>query len=130
MFNGTVKVKLTKPLKWEDREISFVELNFDKVTGSIINQCERATFQEGNLSGLVRSMSAEYCARMGALISGIPFRAMEKFSGEDYDRVWQTVGAYVSKQNPQEFYDQFVEGGDDKGFTEPAAEKPGKGSRA
>ena len=125
MFNGTVEVKLSKPLKWEDREISTVALDFDKVTGAIINRCERETFQGGNLSGLVRSMSAEYCARMGAEISGIPFRAMEKLSGEDYDRVWQTVGAYVGKQNPQEFYNQFVEG-TDEGFTTPAPspEKP------
>jgi len=124
MFNGTVTVKLSNPIKWEDREISQVNLDFDKVTGAVINQCERETFQGGNLSGLVRSMSAEYCARMAALISGIPFRAIEKLKAEDYDCVWQTVGAYVGKQNPQEFYNQFVEGieGDEEFFTDPAEE--------
>jgi hypothetical protein len=132
MFIGTVKVKLSAPIKWEDREITEVALDFSKVKGSTINQCERETFQQGNFSGIIRSQSAEYCARMAGLISGIPFRALEKLPADDYDAVWQTVGAYVSKRNPQEFYNQFTAGdeeeekaGDGEGFTEPA-EKPGK----
>ena len=130
MFIGTVKVKLSAPLKWEDREISVIDLDFSKVKGSTITQCERETFQGGNFSGIVRSQSAEYCARMAALISGVPYRALEKLPADDFDAVWQTVGAYVAKRNPQAFYDQFtVDGEDDEeaddegGFTEPA-EKP------
>jgi hypothetical protein len=132
MFIGTVKVRLSAPIKWEDREITEVALDFSKVKGSTINQCERETFQQGNFSGIIRSQSAEYCARMAGLISGVPFRALEKFPADDYDAVWQTVGAYVSKRNPQEFYNQFTAGdeeeekaGDGEGFIEPA-EKPGK----
>jgi hypothetical protein len=132
MFIGTVKVKLSAPLKWEDREITEVNLDFSKVKGATINQCERETFQQGNFSGIIRSQSAEYCARMAALISGVPFRALEKFSADDYDAVWQTVGAYVGKRNPQEFYNQFTaeddgeEKADDKeGFIDPA-KKPEK----
>ena len=108
MFTGVVLITLSAPIKWEDREISIVELNFGKVTGGIINQCERETFQGGNLSGIVRNMSAEYCGRMAALISGVPFRALEKLPADDYDAVWQTVGAFVDKRNPQEFYDQYT----------------------
>ena len=128
MFKGTVKVKLSSPLKWEDREIKIIELDFSKVKGSTINQCERETFQQGNFSGIIRSQSAEYCARMAGLISGVPFRALEKLDADDYDAVWQTVGAYVGKRNPQEFYDQFTapDGEDeDEVFTKPA-EKPAK----
>jgi hypothetical protein len=132
MFIGTVKVKLSAPLKWEDRNITEITLDFSKVKGATINQCERETFQQGNFSGIVRSQSAEYCARMAGLISGVPFRALEKLPAEDYDAVWQTVGAYVGKHNPQEFYNQFTadddeeEKADDKeGFTKPAG-KPDK----
>jgi hypothetical protein len=134
MFIGTVKVKLSAPLKWEDRDIAEIALDFSKVKGATINQCERETFQQGNFSGIVRSQSAEYCARMAGLISGVPFRALEKLPADDYDAVWQTVGAYVSKRNPQEFYGQFTadeeeeeeEKADGKeGFTDPAG-KPGK----
>jgi hypothetical protein len=132
MFIGTVKVKLSAPLKWEDRDIAEINLDFSKIKGATINQCERETFQQGNFSGIIRSQSAEYCARMAALISGVPFRALEKLPADDYDAVWQTVGAYVSKRNPQEFYNQFTvedeeeeKAGDGEGFTEPAG-KPGK----
>ena len=132
MFTGTVKITLSEPLKWEDRAISIIDLDFSKVKGATIIQCERETFQQGNFSGVVRSMSSEYCARMAALISGVPFRALEKLPADDYDAVWQTVGAYVGKRNPQEFYNQFTADdeedentGDKEGFTKPA-EKPGK----
>jgi hypothetical protein len=133
MFIGTVKVKLSAPLKWEDKDISEINLDFSKVKGATINQCERETFQQGNFSGIIRSQSAEYCARMAAIISGVPFRSLEKLPADDYDAVWQTVGAYVSKRNPQEFYDQFTadeeeeeEKADGKeGFTDPAG-KPDK----
>jgi hypothetical protein len=132
MFIGTVKVKLLAPLRWEDRDISEIELDFSKVKGATIHQCERETFQQGNFSGIIRSQSAEYCARMAGLISGVPFRALEKLPAEDYDAVWQTVGAYVGKRNPQEFYDQFTadEDGEEKAgekedFTDPAG-KPGR----
>jgi len=130
MFTGTVTVKLSAPLKWEDRDIATIDLNFSKVKGATINQCERETFQQGNFSGIIRSQSAEYCARMAALISGVPFRALEKLSADDYDAVWQTVGAYVSKRNPQAFYDQFTADDDEEdqteGFTEPAETPDGQ----
>jgi hypothetical protein len=123
MFTGTVKVKLSAPIKWEDREIAEINLDFSQVKGSTIIQCERETFQQGNFSGIIRSQSAEYCARMAASISGVPFRVLEKLPADDYDAVWQTVGAYVSKRNPQEFYDQFTadDEEDESGFTEPVA---------
>jgi len=132
MFLKTVKVKLSAPLKWEDRNVTEINLDFSKVKGAIINQCERETFQQGNFSGIVRSQSAEYCARMAGLISGVPFRALEKLPADDYDAVWQTVGAYVGKRDPQAFYDQFTAPDDDEeedkkeeeGFTDPA-DKPG-----
>jgi hypothetical protein len=125
MFVGTVKVKLSKETKWEGKDISIVELDFGKVNGSMINRCERETFGGGNISGLNRPTSSEYCARLAAEISGIPFRAIEKLPFYDYEKIWQTVSAFVRHNNPQEFYDQFTEGDDDAGFTEPA-EKPGK----
>jgi hypothetical protein len=127
MFIGTVKVKLSAPIKWEDREIGDINLDFSKVKGATINQCERETFQQGNFSGIIRSQSAEYCARMAGLISGVPFRALEKLPADDYDAVWQTVGAFVGKRNPQEFYNQFTAEDEEEekaegeeGFTDPA----------
>jgi hypothetical protein len=132
MFIGTVKIKISSPLRWEDREIAEINLDFSKVKGATINQCERETFQQGNFSGIIRSQSAEYCARMAGLISGVPFRALEKLPADDYDAIWQTVGAYVSKRNPQEFYNQFTaddeeeeKAEDEEGFTDPAG-KPGR----
>jgi hypothetical protein len=123
MFIGIVKVKLSKTVKWEDREISVVELDFGKVNGAIVNQCERDTFQGGNISGLNRPTSSEYCARFAAAISGVPFRTIEKLPFYDYEKIWQTASAFIRHDNPQEFYDQFTEGDEDQGFTEPA-EKP------
>jgi hypothetical protein len=133
VFTGTVSVKLSTPIKWEGKEIEVVDLDFGKVSGAIINQCERETWGGGNVSGMIRSLSSEYNGRMAAMISGIPFRAFEKLPGDDYDTIWQTVGAYVAKRDPQEFYNDWIKD-DDEGFTEAAAapEKPpaqGKGTK-
>jgi hypothetical protein len=125
MFIGTVKVKLSKETKWEGKDISMVELDFGKVNGVIINRCERETFGGGNISGLNRPTSSEYCARLAAEISGVPFRAIEKLPFYDYEKIWQTVSAFVRHDNPQKFYDQFIEGDDDADFMDPA-EKPGE----
>jgi len=119
MFTATVKVKLTKETKWEGKEISVIELNFGKVDGAMINRAERETFGGGNISGINRPTSSEYCSRLAAEISGLPFRAIEKLPFEDYERVWQTVSAYILHKNPQKFYDNFIEDDDDEGFTEP-----------
>ena len=124
MFVGTVSVKLSKiDLKWEGREIATVELDFGKVTGALINQVERETFQGGNISGLNRPTSSEYCARLAAAISGVPFRFIEKLPFYDFEKIWQTVSQFIRHENPQEFYNQFTEGDDEPGFTDPA-EKP------
>jgi len=122
MFIGTVKVKLSAPAKWEGKEFSTLELDFGKVNGAMINTCERETFQGGNISGLNRPTSSEYCARLAAAISGVPFRLIEKMPFYDYEVIWQTVSQFIRHENPQEFYNQFTEGDEvNKGFTEPAA---------
>ena len=122
MFVGTVKVKLSKVVEWEDRKISTLELDFGKVTGAMINTCERETFQGGNISGLNRPTSSEYCARLAAAISGVPFIIIEKMPFYDYEVIWQTVSQFIRHENPQEFYNQFTAGDEEnKGFTEPAA---------
>lgn len=124
MFTKTVKVKLSSPVKWEDKEFSTLELDFGKVTGAMINTCERDTFQGGNISGLNRPTSSEYCARLAAAISGVPFRLIEKMPFYDYEVIWQTVSQFIRHENPQEFYDQFTAGDEEnKGFTEPAETK-------
>ncbi|MCL2210782.1 MAG: phage tail assembly protein [Treponema sp.] len=122
MFTGTVTVKLSTPAKWEGEEISSLVLDFGKVNGAMINTCERETFGGGNISGINRPTSSEYCARLAAAISGKPFRLIEKMPFGDYETIWQTVSAFIMHRNPQEFYNQFTEGDEEKkDFTSPAA---------
>jgi hypothetical protein len=113
MFTGIVTVKLSLPLKMESKEINEIVLDFGKVNGVIIKECEKQTFMSGNLSGIMRNLSSDYCSRMASLISGVPNRTIEKLSGYDFEKVWQTVGAYVGGNDPKEFYDQFTEDEDD-----------------
>lgn len=126
MFDGIVKVKLLKPVKVPVpdgyKDLTELELDFSKVNAAVINDCERKTISMGNMSTVFRSMSSEYCGRMAAHISGVDFQEIEKLDYESYDRVWQTVSAFVSKLNPQEFYNQFVGKEPAEVFTSPAAE--------
>lgn len=127
MFVGTVTVKLSKEEKWEGKEFTTIELDFGKINGAMIDRCERETFGGGNVSAMNRPTSSEYCARLAAEISGVPFRAIEKLAFYDFEKVWQTVSVFLMHRDPQAFYKQFTEGDDEAGFTEPAAkpeEKP------
>jgi len=129
MFTGIVKVKLSKAATWEGKDISVIELDFGKVNGAMINRCERETFGGGNISSINRPTSSEYCARLAAEVSGVPFRAIEKLPFYDYETVWQTVSAFVMHKDPQAFYKQFTED-DDSGFTEPAVKPETKNPKA
>jgi hypothetical protein len=140
VFIGKVSVQLLLPLKWEDKEIKVVELDFSTFRGDLINKVQRECFNnEGNISAaILPAQTPEYCARIASAISGVPFRALEKMNAFDYETICHTVGAYINKRNPQKFYDQYIklrdtaddddeeEGEAEKsGFTPPAA-KPGK----
>ena len=140
IFAGTVNVDLIVPLKWEDREIKTVELDFSKVNGKLINDCQRETFDnfQGNSSVvLVPSQVPEYCARMAAAISGLSFRALEKMNFLDYENVTGVVSIFLKKKNPKKFWEEYVksmaESDDDEEdagelFTKPDLE-PGKNTK-
>jgi len=110
MFVGKVSVKLLVTIKWEDRTIEAIELDFSKMSGELINKCHRETFNnEGNISvALLPAQTPEYCARMAAEISGVPYRAIVKMNAFDYETVCHVVGAFINKRNPQKFYDEYV----------------------
>jgi len=125
MFRGKVKIKLNTPRKWEGEEIDSLELDFGIITGEMLNTCEKDTIGGGNISIFNRPTSSEYCARLAAVISGKPFRFIEKMLFDDYEKIWQTVSAFIMHRDPQEFYNQFTEGDEEKkNFTEPAEKKP------
>jgi hypothetical protein len=125
MFTGIVTVKLDKPQIREDRKIEEVVLDFGKVNGVVIKECEKRDFMDGDMGFMVRGWSASYCSVMASLISGIGQRDIDTLPFNDFEKVWQTVGAFVQGRNPQEFYDQFSkdEGGEGEGlgFTAPPA---------
>ena len=116
MFTKTVSVKLSFPFKWEDREISAIDLNFGNVNGAILNKCEREA--SGNFTAAMRPVSTEYTSRLASMISGIPFRAIEKLVYEDFEKVCYVVQKYLTKEDPQQCYDEYVR--DNMGFTQPA----------
>jgi hypothetical protein len=112
MFTATVNVKLTVPLKWESQEITSVNLDFGKINGKMLNQCEREA--SGNITAAMRPLSTEYTSRLASMISGIPFKAIEKFSYEDFELICAVVQRFLTKEDPQEYYNETM------GFTIPA----------
>jgi formate dehydrogenase maturation protein FdhE len=117
MFKKTVSVKLSAPLEWEDRKILTIELDFGKISGALLNKCERES--SGNLTAAIRQISTEYTSRMASMISNVPFRAIEKMSCDDFELICAIVQKYLLKEDPQEYYDDYIKG--EMGFTEPAA---------
>ena len=116
MFIGTVTVKLSKEIKWEGKDISIVELDFGKVNGKILNQCEREA--SGNITAAMRQVSTEYTSRLASMISNVPFRAIEKFQYEDFELICAVIQSYLMKEDPQEYYEDYIQ--KKMGFTKPA----------
>ena len=117
MFKGIVSIKLSQPIKWEGREIAAADLNFGIISGAILNKCERET--SGNLTAAMRPLSTEYTSKLASMISTVPFRAIEKLPYEDFELICAVVQKYLMKEDPQEYYDDFVR--EKMGFTSPAA---------
>jgi len=114
-FKNRVVVKLDEKLVWEDKTYHEVELDFAKVTGQTIIRAEQAT---ASMSVAMKPVSAQYCTHLASAISGVRYEALNQLHAGDFDKVWQTVGAFVGGSNPQEFYDQFVQDeGDEVDFT-------------
>jgi len=112
-FLGTVKIELDIPITYEGREIRDMALDFSNVTGRKINLINREMQKQGTLINLVPSQNSEYCTRLGAVMAGIDYKIVEKFHIVDFDKIWACVGAYLNGANPQEWYNDYVNGEDD-----------------
>ena len=106
MCTGTVEIKLENPIQWEDRTIEVINLDFSKVNVKAIKEAEQKC-KRNYSTGIDRAGSSEYCAALAAIISGVPDKALDKLSYDDFDYIWQSVGAYILKLDPQKFYDQY-----------------------
>jgi hypothetical protein len=126
MFEGIVKVELSKPVQWEGDDVATIELDFGKLNPTSVIEAERAC--GGNLSSaFMKATNTEYCTILASYTmrwkQNLSYRVLMKLGMGDFNTVWQTIGAYVLDQDPQKFYDQFtkVEEADVKtGFTSPA----------
>ena len=124
-FKGTVTVKLQTPVQWEGNDVSELDLNFGKLTPTAVIEAERNC--GANLTSIMKMTNVEYCSNIASYSMqwerNIAYRILMKLEMDDFDTVWQTVGAFIGKRNPQEFYDQFTaeEVEYEVGFTKPAA---------
>ena len=124
MYKGTVTIELHTPVEWEGDEIKTIALNFGKVTPAAIIEAEQNS--GGSLTSIVKMANTSYCTHLASHMMGrepkTAYRILMKMDVEDFNAVWQTVGAYVGDNDPQEFYNQYtgVEATADAGFTKPA----------
>ena len=126
-FKGIVKVELQTPVQWEGNDVSTIDLDFGKLTPTAVIEAERNC--GANLTSIMKMTNVEYCSNLASYMmqweKKIAYRVLMKLDMEDFDVIWQTVGSFVGKRNPQEFYDQFTaDEDDDVGFTKPAEVLP------
>ena len=140
VFTGTVCVKLFVPIKWEDKEITEVALDFSKVNHKLEAECQKDAAGNQNGTSIVPHHSLEFCGRMAAAISGLNYRTIEKMNTYDADVLILVIRAYMDKKNPQKAYEKFLESLEDdedeedekkkedeegvsEGFTDPVKER-------
>jgi len=124
-FKGTVKVKLQTPVQWDGKDVLEIALNFGKLHPKAVIEAERNC--GANLTSIMKMTNVEYCSNLASHMMEwepkVAYRILMKLDMEDFDVVWQTVGSFVGKSNPQEFYEQFTAvetEAEEVGFTIPA----------
>lgn len=89
-------VTLRKPIEFEGRTIDRITLDFDRLTGRVMRDAERAFLRGGGIplpgSGMV---SADYCAHVAGMIANVPYECIEQLGAQDYTEVASAVQVFL-----------------------------------
>lgn len=79
-------VKLTKPITFEDKEYTELNLNFDELTGDDLENAFAEFTASGNQAFVVE-LSKPYLAMVAAKAANVPALVIRKLSAKDYTKV-------------------------------------------
>jgi hypothetical protein len=95
---GAVKVKLSKPITFGDKQVEEIALDFDAVTGADIIFCvNEATAKKGAVLSYV--IDTEVHLQLAAKLSGIGREVLLKLRARDFNKVIGPIQAFFLDQD-------------------------------
>lgn len=91
------KIKLTKPIQINGKEVSQLELDFSKVTGRDLSQAESTVRSAGEMTPML-TFSGKYQAAVAAKILGIKYDDVLDMPGTDYVKITTAVLNFLTEQ--------------------------------
>lgn len=79
--------KLRRPVEFEGQTYEALNLDFERLTGADIINCERQFAYLGGGAGLLKDTNKTYQAIVAATAAGVPFDLMKQLSAKDFTRI-------------------------------------------
>lgn len=89
-------VKLSRPLKVDDKDIAEVVLDFDKLSGADVEACEIEASERSGRPVAIKMIDTGFHAQLAARASGIPVERLRALSARDYIRVTTAVQGFLA----------------------------------
>ena len=96
------EIKLNTPFVYEDKTFSSFVLDFDKITGKVLEQAEKACRKAEIDISIIPAASQSYCARVGALILGLPAEAVASLPARAYVAIANKITGFLLKDSEEE----------------------------
>lgn len=91
---GAVVIKLSKPFKFEDYDLTEIKLDLDGLTGESFEEVEKEYGAAGMLSP-VKENDKAYCMMIAAQACGIPYAVIKKLPGKDVVKIARAVTGFL-----------------------------------
>ena len=87
-------IKLDKPFKYEDLEVSEIDLDFDKASTRVLEQADREMARR-KLIPTVKQLDTTYCLVVASYLTGIPYAALADLPLKIGNEVATTVSGFL-----------------------------------
>jgi len=88
-------VKLSRPLKVNDKELTEIVLDLEKLTGEDVEACLLEASEATGRPVAVKQVDTGFHAQLAAVASGVPVERLRALSAPDYIRVTTAVQGFL-----------------------------------
>jgi hypothetical protein len=87
-------IPLSKPFKFEDRELKEIDLDLDNASGSTLRRADMAMQRMKHIAPFKQNDSV-YCGIIAAIVTKIPFEVLEELPLADYNNIVMVVANFL-----------------------------------
>lgn len=99
------RIKLSKPLKYQDKEFAELDLNLDALTGADMVRVETELTGQGKVV-MMSEYSKLYLSRLAARAAKLPAEALDTLPAPDFARVTTAVQNFLLQPGSSDEFDE------------------------